>query len=69
MGKFKLLTYRKRKSITILGKLLILICFIFIVGLIAVNLNSFLTITKPVESKLLVVEGWHLKRSYGRVLQ
>ena len=58
MEKIKLITYRKRRSITILGKLLILICFIFIVGLIAVNLNSFLTITKSVESKLLVVEGW-----------
>ncbi len=35
MGKFKLITYRKRRSITFLGKLLILISFIFVVGLIA----------------------------------
>ena len=58
MGKFKLITYKKHRSTTFLGKLLILICFIFVVSFIAGNLNRFLTITKPVESKLLVVEGW-----------
>lgn len=35
MEKFKLITYRKRRSITILGKLSILICFIFVACLIA----------------------------------
>lgn len=58
MGKFAIVHKKEKWSATWLGKLLLLIVFILLIGLTGANIHSFLAINQPVESDLLIIEGF-----------
>lgn len=58
MIKFRLLSTKVRTRPTIMGKLLIFFVLIIIIFFIFKGLNKFLSITEPVQSKVLAVEGF-----------
>ena len=58
MNRLKFSEKKERLRLTITAKLIILLFIILIFTLIFRNLNSFLSVSHPVNTKLLVVEGW-----------
>ena len=58
MKKLKFIERKERLKFTITGKLIILIIIILAFAFVFRNLNSFLAISNPINTKLLVIEGW-----------
>ncbi|MCD4772785.1 MAG: DUF1684 domain-containing protein [Bacteroidales bacterium] len=58
MSRLKFIERKERLRFTITGKLIILFFIILIFTLIFRNISSFLSVNDPINTKLLVVEGW-----------
>ena len=58
MIKLKLIERKERLRLTIISKLTILLFIILIFTLVFRNLSIFLAVSDPVNTKLLVIEGW-----------
>ncbi|MDZ7743956.1 MAG: DUF1684 domain-containing protein [Bacteroidota bacterium] len=58
MSVIKLTRERKGRGLTFFSKTLILLAFILIFVLLFRQMNSFLCVSQPINSRALVVEGW-----------
>ncbi len=58
MGKFAIINKRERRSLTWLGRLLILVIILSLILIYVLNIQSFLAHTETVNGNVLVVEGF-----------
>ncbi len=56
--KFRLIKKRERSTLTWFSRLLVAIVLLALLTIIFRNLDAFLSVTRPVDSKVLVLEGW-----------